>query len=111
MSAAISAAMTNETIATVPTFETASPESTKMPAAIIVRMPIASAPKSPMLRSSSVETSPSSAVASLIREKPTLPPFFLPVCYRKPAIAVTKLLFSFPARPTVVRADHSARST
>ena len=49
----MTAAIRKETIATVPTLETASPESTKIPAAIIVPTPIAIAPTRPMFASSS----------------------------------------------------------
>jgi hypothetical protein len=54
---ATSAAMRNETMATVPTLLTASPERTKMPAAIIVPIPMAAALQNP------IERSPSSLMA------------------------------------------------
>ena len=49
----MTAARRNEPMATAPTFETASPERTKMPAAIIVPTPIAAALQNPIDRSSS----------------------------------------------------------
>ena len=53
MRLATNAASRNETMATVPTLLTASPERTKIPAAIMVPTPIAAALQNPIDRSPS----------------------------------------------------------